>query len=159
MILNSLIPSPALQRLLRSPFYQDKLTYLAGSPLNLNDLERSKAGNANAIFLMCSTNLTSGEHSRSIEKLTAEHCHSVSENELKDAKIADAETITMILSVKNSFPSLPLFAETTTTLFVIFFIGLLKCMIFVVKNWHRRVEPIVLFAFRKVKCQFLLVRR
>ncbi|KAJ3082330.1 hypothetical protein HK102_001778, partial [Quaeritorhiza haematococci] len=109
VILTPGAPSIMIRRLLRHPYYENRLTYLAGTPLSQSDLNRARAGEARALFLLSSTT-TSASPSPLQQQFEG---GGLLDEEDKQSTGADADILMMILSAKTAYPSLPVFGQVS----------------------------------------------
>ncbi|KAJ3091828.1 hypothetical protein HK102_013290 [Quaeritorhiza haematococci] len=95
-------PTLDLRRLLRHPYYRNRVHYLCGSPLVIPDLRRCAADHATGVFLLNTTGETSA---------TASSTAIGDEEQLRVTRGADADILMQALVVKHAFPGLPVFTE------------------------------------------------
>ncbi|KAI9009874.1 hypothetical protein BC832DRAFT_597262 [Gaertneriomyces semiglobifer] len=91
-------PSMEVRKLMRHPFYRNRLYYLRGTALNANDLKRAQANFATALFLL-------NQDSPTVADAGTE------ESELRVTRGMDAQILMMSLTAKNFVAGLPIFAE------------------------------------------------
>ncbi|KAJ3258548.1 hypothetical protein HK103_003508 [Boothiomyces macroporosus] len=94
VILHDDEPSLEFVRFMNHPFYRNRIVYLQGSLMSIQDLRRAQAPYASAMYL-----LNSSPASKSEEEDTS----NVSE--------FDTKTLMNALYAKNAFPGLPIFAQ------------------------------------------------
>ncbi|KAJ2997541.1 hypothetical protein HDV02_005430 [Globomyces sp. JEL0801] len=92
-------PVIEMRRLLAHPFYRNRLTFLRGDLLSVEDLRRAQAAFATGLFLL-NSNLTEGSS-----------CAIDDEVEMKDAGELDSQLLMKCLYAKTNFPGLPIFAQ------------------------------------------------
>lgn len=90
-------PTLELRRLMRHPYYKNRVHFLCGSPLSTPDLKRCAAQQATGIFLL---NQESSEGNSGGE-----------DEQLKVTRGADAEILMQALVIKGGFQGLLIFAE------------------------------------------------
>ncbi|KAI9168645.1 hypothetical protein H9P43_008018 [Blastocladiella emersonii ATCC 22665] len=90
VFLNPNEPSEEIVAVLQDPAYMSRVTYIRGTPTSFRALDRAKAREARAVFVLCS-------------KLASES---------GDLMIDDAETVMRSLAVKKYYPKLPVFVES-----------------------------------------------
>ncbi|KAJ3286896.1 hypothetical protein HK104_008842 [Borealophlyctis nickersoniae] len=95
-------PSIDLRRLLRHPFYRNRVFYLRGTALSIPDLRRASAMYATAIFLLNDDSAESG---------SSANLESGEDEQLRVTRGADAQILMQALVAKNAFPGLPVFSE------------------------------------------------
>ncbi|KAJ3323558.1 hypothetical protein HDV06_001582 [Boothiomyces sp. JEL0866] len=94
VILHDEEPSLEFVRFMNHPFYRNRIVYLQGSLMSVQDLRRAQAPYASALYL-----LNNSPSSKSEEEDTS----NVSEY--------DTKTLMNALYAKNAFPGLPIFAQ------------------------------------------------
>ncbi|KAJ3024231.1 hypothetical protein HKX48_004504 [Thoreauomyces humboldtii] len=101
VILNNEEPNLEIRKLLRHPFYRNRVIYLRGTALNAGDLRRCQAGVSTALFLL------------NLDCVPAEEeGNSGGENEqLRVTRGFDAQILMQACVAKNGFPGLPIFGE------------------------------------------------
>ena len=98
VILSLETPSLEIRRLLRHPYYKDRLFYLCGSALSTADLKRCAANQSTGIFMLNSDSEST-------------HSTIADDEQLKVTRGADADILMKALIVKSGFPGLSIFAQ------------------------------------------------
>ncbi|KAJ3166328.1 hypothetical protein HDU88_003552 [Geranomyces variabilis] len=101
VILNDEEPTLDVRKLLRHPFYRNRVIYLRGTALNTGDLRRCQAQVATALFLL---NLDAGVTPAGMDE-------SGEGEQLRVTRGVDAQILMQALVAKNAFPGLPIFGE------------------------------------------------
>ncbi|KND04243.1 uncharacterized protein SPPG_01674 [Spizellomyces punctatus DAOM BR117] len=100
VILNEEEPSLDVRKLLRHPFYRNRVIYLRGTALSIPDLRRAQATFATALFLL------------NLDSPSDENSGGGNEDEqLRVTRGVDAQILMQALVAKNAFPGLPIFGE------------------------------------------------
>ncbi|RKO91275.1 hypothetical protein BDK51DRAFT_27124 [Blyttiomyces helicus] len=101
VILDQCEPSLDMRRLLRHPFYRNRVVYLWGTPLSVPDLRRASVMYATAIFLLNVDDLDSSDALAPGRE----------GEQLRVTRGADAQILMQALVAKKAFPGLPVFGE------------------------------------------------
>jgi hypothetical protein len=100
IILTQKDPSLNTRKLMRHPFYRNKIIFINGSPYAIQDLHRAAAKYASSLFLL---NVPSSE--------TAVADSSQDDEQVKVTRGSDAEILMQSLITKKAFPGIPIFAQ------------------------------------------------
>ncbi|KAJ3410701.1 hypothetical protein HDV05_003473 [Chytridiales sp. JEL 0842] len=100
VILATVDPNIEMRRLLRHPFYRNRVHYLTGSGLSIPDLKRASASHSTALFLVNVPTESLNSSPSTIE-----------DEEIRVTRGADASTLMQALVTKKSFPGLPILAQ------------------------------------------------
>ncbi|KAI8823680.1 uncharacterized protein EV422DRAFT_612156 [Fimicolochytrium jonesii] len=99
VILNDEEPNLDVRRLLRHPFYRNRVVYLRGTALSATDLQRCHAHSATALFLL------------NLDCPPTEEGGGGEDEQLRVTRGVDAQILMQALVAKNAFPGLPIFGE------------------------------------------------
>ncbi|KAI8917846.1 hypothetical protein DFJ77DRAFT_458043 [Powellomyces hirtus] len=99
VILNDEEPNLDVRKLLRHPFYRNRVVYLRGTALNVGDLKRCQAHVSTALFLL------------NLDATPADDAGGGEGEQLRVTRGVDAQILMQALVAKNAFPGLPIFGE------------------------------------------------
>lgn len=95
VILSANAPDLNIRRLLNHPFYRNRLLFLQGDLMALQDLKRAKTEYATGMFILCDDLVSVSDE----------------EQETVQAYEGDTQALLRTLFAKTSFPGLPIFAQ------------------------------------------------
>jgi hypothetical protein len=102
VVLGQMDPNLEMRRLLRHPFYRNRVHFLTGSALSIPDLRRAAASHATGLFLVNLPN--DGSKNGGGDS-------AVEDEQIKVTRGADAEILMQALVSKKSFPGLQILAQ------------------------------------------------